>query len=346
MADNLFKDVFENIHESARTKQVRGSGTAGVSGLMSQSDYTPEGVMHQQTGLARKIKKILRANPKVVKMIRTLPFLHSGDQALIASLSASLRHEVCAKMDTIECIGEVASNFFMIEHGLVLYTSATNNLSDRIQSIMPRLDATNAALSADCNTDEDFEEYLEEGEFWGEVALLFSHTVRRRAVALTHGGLYRLSREHFLRLSEDYPHVMCLLYIYFVRACCHPSVCLLSDSKCVMGRSRMSYTATCLQTHISGAAVLFPHASSRRLQTMETSIFWICRALLLPACLRIRGMVRNARSICFEESGRNPLASRQRNEAAMKVHSPIHFQPVAKFLLALFQGLWAQLLNN
>ena len=335
MADNLFKDVFENIHESARTKQVRGSVTAGVSGLMSQSDYTPEGVMHQQTGLARKIKKILRANPKVVKIIRTLPFLHSGDQALIASLSASLRHEVCAKMDTIECIGEVASNFFMIEHGLVLYTSATNNLSDPIQSIMPRLDATNAALSADCNT--DFEEYLEEGEFWGEVALLFSHTVRRRAVALTHGGLYRLSREHFLRLSEDYPHVMCLLYIYFVRACCHPSVCLLSDSKCVMGRSRMSYTATCLQTHISGAAVLFPHASSRRLQTMETSIFWICRALLLPACLRIRGMVRNARSICFEESGRNSLASRQRNEAAMKVHSPIHFQPVAKFLLA--QGL-------
>lgn len=235
VADNLFKDVFENIHEAARTKQVRGSGAAGVSGLMSQSDNTPEGVMHQQTGLARKIKQILRANPKVVKMIRTLPFLHSGDQALIASLSASLRHEVCAKMDTIEYIGEIASNFFMIEHGLVLCTSATNNLSDAMQTIMPRLDATNAALSTDT-----FEEYLEEGEFWGEVALLFLHTVRRRAVALTHGGLYRLSREHFLRISEDYPHVMCLLYICFVRACCHPPACLLSDHTGVMGRSRTS----------------------------------------------------------------------------------------------------------
>ena len=115
------------------------------------------------------------------EFIQKVPFLKGASQELIRELALALQPVIFTPGDYIFRIGEIGRQIYFISQGTVEVTSADGE----------------AVLAT-----------LHDGDFFGEIALLFSQPRSANIQAVDYCDLYALDKETFERILTHYPDFM------------------------------------------------------------------------------------------------------------------------------------------
>lgn len=139
---------------------------------------------YDETAVLSELPPNLRVEIALVlkrEFIQKVPFLQGAGQELIRELALTLQPVSFMPGDYIFRAGDIGRQMYFISQGTV------------------------DVLSADGKTAYAT---LHEGDFLGEIALLFSHPRSANVRAITYCDLYALDKETFERILNHYPTFM------------------------------------------------------------------------------------------------------------------------------------------